>query len=159
MARRSAQNSGAEQPKRKPRGKPFTKGRDGRRNNGGVPKSVREVKALAAADAEKLWGYLMKRAAKGDRFLIKAGLEWALGKPRMTVEMTGKDGQPLEMKASVQVDDEPSTRTAAIIAALERAGVVVASVAVEGAATAADAEADAVHPAPAASDTGGVPSP
>lgn len=142
-----------------PKGKPFTGKNDPRRNNGGVPREVREVKAQAKEDADELWRLLMKKARKGDRFCIVKGLEWALGKPRLMVELTGKDGKPLDMKASVTIDEQPSDRTAAIIEALERAGIAVAAEAAAGAGAAADAADDVLRAAHAAPNPSGVPPP
>lgn len=146
-------------PKGPPRGKPFKKGPDARRSPGGQPKALAEVKQQARNDAGDLWDLLMKRARKGDKFCIVKGLEWALGKPRLAVEITGKDGKPLDLKASVTLDEQPSSRTAAIIEALDRAGVLVVADAARGAAEEADAENNPVHSASAASDAGGVPPP
>lgn len=156
MPRRPAQLSGSER-KAKPRGRPFPKGKSG--NPGGQPKSLVEVKRLATENAEELWALLMKRARKGDKVCIVKGLEWALGKPRLAVEITGRDGKPLDLKASVKLDEQPSARTAAIIEALDRAGVLVVAGAARGAAEVADAEDDVLRAAHAAPDASGVPPP
>jgi len=83
--------------KRKPRGKPFREGPDPRRNLGGVPPEVREIR-----DALRLKGLeyvkALERATKNGNWAaaVKA-LEWILGKPTQPVELGG-GAKPIEIR-------------------------------------------------------------
>lgn len=113
----SAQRSGPERRKAKPRGKPFTGKDDTRRNNGGVPEVTRKLRDLLATEgASEAVEYLRKcvRGEQKDVYITMSGkvktvpmagknriqagkhvLEFSLPKPKQELELTGKDGAPL----------------------------------------------------------------
>jgi hypothetical protein len=84
--------------KGKPRGKPFKKGTSG--NPGGRPKVLAEFKAhVQEKCAHKALRSLMKEIRLMGQHHVKASevvLAYAWGKPTQGVELTGKDGKPIE---------------------------------------------------------------
>lgn len=116
MPPRRAQNSAAVPPK-KATGKPFTGPDDPRRNNGGVPPEVREVKAALALHGMELVDRLMKLARKGNVIAIKTGLEYVLGKPTQSVEVTGKDGGAIRVVDPRKLTDDQLDALDKILAA------------------------------------------
>jgi hypothetical protein len=124
----AAQNSGPVRPPAKPRGKPFTGKDDPRRNNGGVPKVVREVrKLLSERGSKEAVDYLRKcvsgtakdvhismtgevsnvpMGAKERITAAKTILEFGTAKPKEVIdlEMSGKDGEPIKTQTTVTYD-------------------------------------------------------
>ena len=137
-------------------GRPFVKGKSG--NPGGRPKELAEFRQLLREKkAHKALRCLMDEIGTRGDDCVKAAeivLAYAWGKPTQGVEFSGKDGGaiPIEVKPNV----EPS-RTAAILQVLAAVGVLPAGADALGTGEAGDAEADEVHPPPAAPDTGRLP--
>lgn len=113
MARRTAQHSDAvrrgAKPKGKPRGRPFTGADDPRRNNGGVPKEARELKAALMKHGEEIVERFMRLVRKGNTVATVKAMEWIVGKPRQEVELTGKDGGPVDVRSTPAIDPRKLT--------------------------------------------------
>lgn len=84
-----------------PRGKPFQKGKDPRRNEGGQPPEVREVKAALREAGIDIAEVLKKKAKRGNLYAVVKALEWIIGKPKQELELTGKDGGPIRVRADL----------------------------------------------------------
>lgn len=103
--------------KRRGSGRPFTGADDPRRNSGGVPPDVREVKAALALEGMELVRALMKLVRKGNVVAIKTGLEYVLGKPKQEVEISGKDGGAIRIVDPSRLTDEQLNGLESILAA------------------------------------------
>lgn len=81
--------------KKSPRGKPFAKGQSG--NPTGRPRVAEEFRELCREASPKAFAYLLKQldGAFGSD-AAKTILAYAWGKPTDKVEMTGKDGGPIQ---------------------------------------------------------------
>lgn len=97
--------------------KPFGPGPDPRRNAGGVPPEVREVKAALALHGMELVERLMALARKGNVIAIKTGLEYVLGKPTQSVEVSGKGGGPIRVVDPRKLTDDQLDALDQILAA------------------------------------------
>lgn len=84
----AAQNSAPVQ-RGRPRGKPFGKN-DPRRNNGGVPKEVRDLRLALLDDGEAVHKALMKLVRKGNTHAVLYAHQQLIGKPAQTLKLTGK---------------------------------------------------------------------
>lgn len=102
--------------KMKPRGKPFSKGNDARRNKGGsVPKGKASFKAdmrrliEEQTDARAIYAVLISKARAGVQWAIQELMDRGLGKPvqhveekrdsRVEVSFPEPNGGPLELPA------------------------------------------------------------
>jgi hypothetical protein len=105
-------------PKRRPRGKPFTKG-DPRINRGGVPAEAlqfqREMRSALAEELSKpsehdpcarkfevMIGRLVALAEGGERWAIDAVLDRIGGKPAQAVALTGEGGGPADIRVLIE---------------------------------------------------------
>lgn len=97
--------------------RPFAPGPNPLRNAGGVPPEVREVKAALALHGMELVKRLMMLARKGNVVAIKTGLEYVLGKPTQSVEVSGKDGGPIRVVDPRKLTDDQLDALDQILAA------------------------------------------
>ena len=100
--------------------------------------------------AERVYAAFMRLVREGNPPAVLRAVEYIAGKPKELVEVTGKDGKPIESKAEVKhvvVDEGRITR---ILSVLQRSGALRAR-------AADDTEDDEVHPSGADGATGGLP--
>src|SRR5579859_3235770 len=92
-----AENTNAEQPKRKGPGRPFQKGVSG--NPGGRPAGQAEFTELMRANSPEAARKLAAAVAEGKPWAIELTLAYAWGKPTQRQEHTGADGGPIKTQA------------------------------------------------------------
>jgi hypothetical protein len=105
--------------KKQARGKPFNMGFDPRRNMKGPLPEVHELKQALLRDGPMYLDALFRAAMAGEPSAIKVAVEQLLGRPPASIEVSGKNGGPIEVKDARQ-------RLAERIAALA-AGVAAAA--------------------------------
>lgn len=94
--------------RRMPKGTPFLAGTSG--NPGGVSKEKRAfLERLKGDDAEEIYEAGLALIREGNPQMTIRAWEYLIGKPKESVEVTGKDGQPIKSEvthalATVPVD-------------------------------------------------------
>ena len=110
----TAQNSGAERKKAKPRGRPFPKGKSG--NPGGRPREERDVVEALRLKGQDLVDALLRLALakKPNVLAIKEAFDRAYGKAKQEVNFTA------QINAAIDFDKLPPEKAAKVASLIEQ---------------------------------------